>query len=52
MKFVALRLPLPWPHGVKTRPHVDQEIGGTPPSDFSTDVAELIRASELRQFGV
>jgi len=46
IKFVALQLPLPWPHGVKTRPDVDQERGGTPPSDFSADVAELIRVCE------
>jgi hypothetical protein len=46
MKVVALQLPLPWPRGVKTRPDVDQERGGTPPGDFLADVAELIRVCE------
>ena len=46
MRFVALQLPFPWPHGVKTRPDVDQERGGTRPGDFAADVAELIRACE------
>jgi len=46
MKLVALQLPLPWPHGVKTRPDVDQERGGTPPSDLAKDLAELRSACE------
>lgn len=46
MKLVALRLPFPWPHGVRTRADVDQERGGTPPQDFATDVAQLVRACE------
>jgi hypothetical protein len=41
VKFIALRLPLQWPHGVKTRPEVDQQIGGTRPTDFAPDVATL-----------
>ena len=35
VKWVALRAPMPWPHGVQTRPEVDQEIGGTKPGEFS-----------------
>lgn len=46
MKFVALQMPLPWPHGLKTRPHADQELGGTRPGDFTTDVAKLVRSCE------
>jgi hypothetical protein len=46
VKLVALQLPFPWPHGVKTRPDVDQERGGTPPREFAADVAELARACE------
>jgi hypothetical protein len=41
MKLVALQLPLPWPHGVKTKAEVDQEKGGTPPGDFGADLAAL-----------
>ena len=42
IKWVALYLPLPWPPGVPTRPEVDQVTGGgTAPSDFDADVAEL-----------
>ena len=46
IKFVALELPFSWPRGVKTRPDVDQERGGTRPQDFAADVAELVRACE------
>jgi hypothetical protein len=41
VKFIALRVPMAWPHGVKTRPEVDQQIGGTRPTDFAADVATL-----------
>jgi len=46
VKFVALRMPIPWPHGVRTRPDVDQERGGTPPAVFAADVAALTGACE------
>jgi len=42
MKWVALRAPMPWPHGVKTRPEIEQGIGGTQPVDFERDRAVLI----------
>ena len=42
MKWVALRGPFPWPHGVKTRPEVEQGVGGTPPVDFERDRAMLV----------
>lgn len=41
MKWVALELPLPWPHGIKTMPENDQLIGGTPPAEFERDLAQL-----------
>ena len=41
LKWIALRLPLQWPHGIRTRPEVDQELGGTKPGDFAADVAQL-----------
>ena len=42
IKWPALYLPIPWPKGFKTRPEVDQLIGGTKPSDFSGDVDDLV----------
>src|SRR5215831_7788954 len=41
VKWIALYAPLPWPPGVKTRPEMDQEIGGTPPDDFERDRRQL-----------
>ena len=41
IKWVALRAPMQWPHGVKTMPEVDQEIGGTKPAEFARDRQEL-----------
>ncbi|MEO8026568.1 MAG: DUF1569 domain-containing protein [Bryobacteraceae bacterium] len=42
MKFMALRVPLPWPHGIPTRPELDQVAGGgTPPAEWVRDCAEL-----------
>ena len=41
VKWIALRSPVPWPHGVQTRPEVDQEIGGTRPVDFASDARAL-----------
>ena len=37
-KWVALWGPFPWPHGIKTRPELDQQEGGTPPTEFATDI--------------
>jgi Protein of unknown function (DUF1569) len=42
MKWIALRAPMKWPHGIATRPEVEQGVGGTPPVDFERDRAELI----------
>ena len=41
MKFIALGLPLRWPHGLKTIPEIDQHVGGTRPTEFAADVASL-----------
>lgn len=41
VKPIALWTPLPWPHGIKTPPEVDQQIGGTSPSEFERDRQEL-----------
>ena len=41
VKWIALYVPLPWPPGILTRPEIDQESGGTCPSDFDADVAAL-----------
>jgi hypothetical protein len=37
IKWIALQAPMQWPRGVKTRPEVDQEIGGTKPVEFGRD---------------
>ena len=43
VKWVALRSPLPWPHGVATRPEVEQGRGGTAPVEWGRDCDELRR---------
>ena len=43
IKWIALYVPLPWPPGrIRTRPEIDQELGGTRPGDFAADVARLV----------
>src|SRR5205814_8414118 len=41
LKWLALRLPLRWPPGIRTRPEIDQEAGGTKPVEFTADLAGL-----------
>jgi hypothetical protein len=41
VKWVALYVPLRWPAGIRTRPEIDQEQGGTVPADFESDIAQL-----------
>ena len=41
LKTLALWVPIPWVHGFKTRPEVDQQQGGTRPVEFSSDVENL-----------
>jgi Protein of unknown function (DUF1569) len=40
-KWAALWLPFRWPHGIKTRPEMDQFQGGTPPANFVSDLENL-----------
>jgi hypothetical protein len=40
-KWAALWLPLKWPHGVKTRPELDQHLNGTHPTEYSADLNAL-----------
>jgi len=47
IKWIALYAPFPWPAGVQTRPEVDQEAAGTPPGDFTADLAELEAILEI-----
>ncbi len=42
LKWIALSLPIPWPHGFPARPELDQQIGGTKPVEFQRDMQELI----------
>jgi hypothetical protein len=42
IKWGALYLPIPWPKNVPTRPEVEQGAGGTPPTDFERDRADLL----------
>ncbi len=47
MKWVALHTPLPWPHGIPTRPEINQQGGGgTPPAGFERDRQELEKLIE------
>lgn len=46
VKWMALKSSFPWPRGVKTRPEVDQEIGGTAPIEFEQDRQTLQQAIE------
>ncbi len=42
IKPLALYMPMKWPHGVATRPELDQLAGrGTPPAQFTSDMAFL-----------
>lgn len=43
IKWFALYVPVPWPHGVKSRPEMDQQVSGTPPTEFESDMRELRR---------
>jgi hypothetical protein len=41
MKPAALWVPVAWPHGIATRPEIDQRIGGTRPAEFEADMKQL-----------
>jgi hypothetical protein len=40
-KWAALWLPFHWPHGIMTRPEMDQRLGGTPAAEFVSDLEKL-----------
>jgi len=46
MKWLALWAPVPWPHGFKAVPELDQQIGGTSPVEFEADKRELLQLLE------
>jgi hypothetical protein len=56
MRFFALHSPIPWPHGVPTRPEIEQGRGGTPPVEWEKDRSELCRRmvefAGLQSFGL
>lgn len=41
LKWIALYAPLPWPRGIRTRPEIDQELGGTRPREFAADLVQV-----------
>jgi hypothetical protein len=41
VKWIALYIPLQWPKGLPTTPEVDQERGGTRPTEFAADLTQL-----------
>lgn len=43
IKWFALYAPLRWPPGIQTVDEFDQRKGGTCPTDFAADVADLAR---------
>ena len=47
VKWIALHAPLRWPPGIRTRPEIDQQVGGTRPGEFAADVAQLEAALAL-----
>ena len=44
MKRFVLYAPIKWPQGVPTRPEMDQQLGGTPPTQFDADMRTLLAA--------
>ncbi len=43
-KSFVLYAPFKWPQGVPTRPEMDQQLGGTPPTQFENDMRTLLAA--------
>ena len=41
-RWIALRGPRRWPRGIRTTPELDQEIGGTRPVEFTSDLARAL----------
>jgi hypothetical protein len=46
IKWCALYLPSHWPHGVQTRPEIDQHLDGTAPAEFDADRQRLLMLVE------
>jgi hypothetical protein len=46
VKWCALYLPTPWPHGVPTRPELNQQVGGTAPGNLDEDRRVLLALVE------
>ncbi len=46
MRWIALWVPIPWPHGFKTVPELDQQADGTRPLEFEKDVRDLCQLME------
>ena len=46
LRWGALWVSVPWPHGIKTPPELDQQIDGTPPADFEADTRKLVSLAE------
>jgi hypothetical protein len=46
MKWLALNMPMKWPHGVPTRPEIDQEKFGTAATEMVADVRTLLALTE------
>jgi len=55
-KWIAIRTSVKWPPNVPTRPELEQGRGGTPPSDWEHDRADLLALieafAERRTFAV
>ena len=45
-RWVALYAPMEWPRGIKTRPEMEQGVGGTAPKDFLRDREMLVALIE------
>lgn len=45
-RWIAFRVPVPWPKDYPTRPEFDQMVGGTRPVDFGLDTAALVSGLE------
>jgi hypothetical protein len=41
LKWAVLYVPMRWPRGIVTVAEIDQELSGTKPADFASDVAQL-----------
>jgi hypothetical protein len=41
LRWSALWVPVPWPHGFPARPELNQDVSGTPPAEFAADIREL-----------